>query len=141
MHHLPVSYQAFPPLISSEHFLLHPSPPVAPHQPPALAPLSHFIPLQPQHPRMVRHLQEPLLCHNSFPVHYSALCRVEFYFCVFCTVTHNARFIWGQMHLQHNPKKSGVIVSLLFFCLSLKSVVVIICVPFPMSCCMYCLPH
>ncbi|XP_026993947.2 RING finger protein 44 isoform X1 [Tachysurus fulvidraco] len=52
MHHLPVSYQAFPPLISSEHFLLHPSPPVAPHQPPALAPLSHFIPLQPQHPRM-----------------------------------------------------------------------------------------
>ncbi|XP_046722947.1 RING finger protein 44 isoform X5 [Silurus meridionalis] len=47
---LPVSYQAFPPLISSEPFLLHTSPPVAPHQP--LGPLSHFIPLQPQHPRM-----------------------------------------------------------------------------------------
>ncbi|XP_066498342.1 RING finger protein 44 isoform X4 [Hoplias malabaricus] len=52
MQHLPVSYQAFPPLISSEHFILHPSPPVPPHQPPHLAPLSQFVPLQPQHPRM-----------------------------------------------------------------------------------------
>uniref|UniRef100_W5N1V0 Ring finger protein 44 n=2 Tax=Lepisosteus oculatus TaxID=7918 RepID=W5N1V0_LEPOC len=52
MQHLPVSYQAFPPLISSEHFILHPPPPVPPHQPPHLAPLSQFVPLQPQHPRM-----------------------------------------------------------------------------------------
>uniref|UniRef100_A0A8B9K674 RING-type domain-containing protein n=1 Tax=Astyanax mexicanus TaxID=7994 RepID=A0A8B9K674_ASTMX len=52
MQHLPVSYQAFPPLISSEHFILHPSPPVPTHQPPHLAPLSQFVPLQPQHPRM-----------------------------------------------------------------------------------------
>ncbi|XP_076842529.1 RING finger protein 44 isoform X5 [Brachyhypopomus gauderio] len=50
MQHLPVSYQAFPPLISSEHFILHPSPPVPAHQPPHLAPLSQFVPLQ--HPRM-----------------------------------------------------------------------------------------
>lgn len=53
MQHLPVSYQAFPPLISSEHFILHPNPPVPPHQPPHLTPLSQFVPLQPQHPRMV----------------------------------------------------------------------------------------
>ncbi|XP_028669555.1 RING finger protein 44 isoform X1 [Erpetoichthys calabaricus] len=52
MQHLPVSYQAFPPLISSEHFILHPPPPVPPHQGPHLAPLSQFVPLQPQHPRM-----------------------------------------------------------------------------------------
>lgn len=53
MQHLPVSYQAFPPLISSEHFILHPSPPVPPHQPPHLPPLNQFVPIQPQHPRMV----------------------------------------------------------------------------------------
>lgn len=53
MQHIPVSYQAFPPLISSEHFVLHPTPSVAPHQPPHLTPLSQFVPLQPQHPRMV----------------------------------------------------------------------------------------
>lgn len=52
MQHMPVSYQAFPPLISSEHFILHPPPPVPPHQPPHLAPLSQFVPLQPQPPRM-----------------------------------------------------------------------------------------
>uniref|UniRef100_A0A8C6PC01 Ring finger protein 44 n=1 Tax=Nothobranchius furzeri TaxID=105023 RepID=A0A8C6PC01_NOTFU len=52
MQHIPVSYQAFPPLISSEHFVLHPTPSVPPHQPPHLAPLSQFVPLQPQHPRM-----------------------------------------------------------------------------------------
>uniref|UniRef100_A0A671TT64 Ring finger protein 44 n=1 Tax=Sparus aurata TaxID=8175 RepID=A0A671TT64_SPAAU len=52
MQHMPVSYQAFPPLISSEHFVLHPNPSVPPHQPPHLAPLSQFVPLQPQHPRM-----------------------------------------------------------------------------------------
>nr|XP_023690368.1 RING finger protein 44 isoform X7 [Paramormyrops kingsleyae] len=52
MQHLPVSYQAFPPLISSEHFILHPPPPVPPHQPPHLTPISQFVPLQPQPPRM-----------------------------------------------------------------------------------------
>ncbi|KAL4648780.1 RING finger protein 44 isoform X3 [Arapaima gigas] len=53
MQHLPVSYQAFPPLISSEHFILHPPPPpVPPHQPTHLPPLSQFVPLQPQHPRL-----------------------------------------------------------------------------------------
>ncbi|XP_061901626.1 RING finger protein 44 isoform X3 [Entelurus aequoreus] len=52
MQHMPVSYQAFPPLISSEHFILHPTPCVPPHQPPHLTPLSQFVPLQPQHPRM-----------------------------------------------------------------------------------------
>ncbi|XP_076018845.1 RING finger protein 44 isoform X1 [Genypterus blacodes] len=52
MQHMPVSYQAFPPLISSEHFILHPTPSVPPHQPPHLTPLSQFVPLQPQHPRM-----------------------------------------------------------------------------------------
>ncbi|XP_014342349.1 RING finger protein 44 isoform X1 [Latimeria chalumnae] len=52
MQQLPVSYQAFPPLISSEPYILHPSPPVPPHQPPHIAPLGQFVPLQPQHPRM-----------------------------------------------------------------------------------------
>ncbi|CAL8330920.1 unnamed protein product [Gadus morhua 'NCC'] len=54
MQHMPVSYQAFPPLISSEHFILHPSPSVPPHpqHQTHLTPLSQFVPLQPQHPRM-----------------------------------------------------------------------------------------
>ncbi|XP_068596659.1 RING finger protein 44 [Brachionichthys hirsutus] len=52
MQHMPVSYQAFPPLISSEHFVLHPTPAAPPHQPPHLTPLNQFVPLQPQHPRM-----------------------------------------------------------------------------------------
>ncbi|XP_056295578.1 RING finger protein 44 isoform X2 [Pseudoliparis swirei] len=52
MQHMPVSYQAFPPLISSEHFVLHPPPSVPPPPPPHLTPLSQFVPLQPQHPRM-----------------------------------------------------------------------------------------
>ncbi|KAH0629908.1 hypothetical protein JD844_012384, partial [Phrynosoma platyrhinos] len=52
MQQLPVSYQTFPPLISSDHYILHPPPPVPPHQPPHMAPLSQFVPLQPQHPRM-----------------------------------------------------------------------------------------
>ncbi|XP_041702218.1 RING finger protein 44 isoform X2 [Coregonus clupeaformis] len=51
MQHLPVSYQAFPPLISREHFILHPNPPGPPHQPPHLTPLSQFLPLQRQHTR------------------------------------------------------------------------------------------
>ncbi|XP_059568949.1 RING finger protein 44 isoform X2 [Alligator mississippiensis] len=52
MQQLPVSYQTFPPLISSDHYILHPPPPVAPHQPPHMAPLGQFVPLQAQHPRM-----------------------------------------------------------------------------------------
>ncbi|XP_069100672.1 RING finger protein 44 isoform X3 [Pleurodeles waltl] len=50
MQQLPISYQAFPPLISSEHYILHPPPP--PHQQPHMAALGQFVPLQPQHPRM-----------------------------------------------------------------------------------------
>ncbi|KAI6076884.1 RING finger protein 44 isoform X1 [Aix galericulata] len=54
MQQLPVSYQTFPPLISSDHYILHPPPPpVPPHQPPHMAPLGQFVPLQAQHPRMV----------------------------------------------------------------------------------------
>ncbi|XP_069725424.1 RING finger protein 44 isoform X2 [Phaenicophaeus curvirostris] len=53
MQQLPVSYQTFPPIISSDHYILHPPPPpVAPHQPPHMAPLGQFVPLQAQHPRM-----------------------------------------------------------------------------------------
>uniref|UniRef100_A0A4W3GIP5 Uncharacterized protein n=1 Tax=Callorhinchus milii TaxID=7868 RepID=A0A4W3GIP5_CALMI len=52
MQHLPVSYQAFPPLISSDHFILHP-PHLPPHQHPHhLPPLGQFVPLQPPHPRL-----------------------------------------------------------------------------------------
>ncbi|XP_035388229.1 RING finger protein 44 isoform X1 [Electrophorus electricus] len=80
MQHLPVSYQAFPPLISSEHFILHPSPPVPAHQPPHLAPLSQFVPLQPQHPRLplqrvenevdLRGEQHPLGTFSYPPAHH-----------------------------------------------------------------------
>ncbi|NWX94542.1 RNF44 protein, partial [Nothoprocta ornata] len=53
MQQLPVSYQTFPPLISSDHYILHPPPPpVPPHQPPHMPPLGQFVPLQAQHPRM-----------------------------------------------------------------------------------------
>ncbi|KAG8128445.1 hypothetical protein E2320_015278 [Naja naja] len=52
MQQLHVSYQTFPPLISSDHYILHPPPPVPPHQPPHMAALGQFVPLQPQHPRM-----------------------------------------------------------------------------------------
>uniref|UniRef100_A0A8C8RYH1 Ring finger protein 44 n=1 Tax=Pelusios castaneus TaxID=367368 RepID=A0A8C8RYH1_9SAUR len=43
MQQLPVSYQTFPPIISGEHYILHP---------PHVAPLGQFMPLQAQHPRM-----------------------------------------------------------------------------------------
>ncbi|NXF35999.1 RNF44 protein, partial [Nyctibius bracteatus] len=57
MQQLPVSYQTFPPIISSDHYILHPPPPpVPPHQPPHMAPLGQFVPLQAQHPRMVRNM-------------------------------------------------------------------------------------
>lgn len=53
MQQLPVPYQAYPHLISSDHYILHPPPP-APHpQPTHMAPLGQFISLQTQHPRMV----------------------------------------------------------------------------------------
>lgn len=53
MQQLPVPYQAYPHLISSDHYILHPPPP-APHPQPAhMAPLGQFISLQTQHPRMV----------------------------------------------------------------------------------------
>ncbi|XP_072803295.1 RING finger protein 44 isoform X4 [Vicugna pacos] len=52
MQQLPVAYQAYPHLISSEHYILHPPPP-APHPQPAhMAPLGQFVSLQTQHPRM-----------------------------------------------------------------------------------------
>uniref|UniRef100_A0A8C0J0G3 Ring finger protein 44 n=2 Tax=Chelonoidis abingdonii TaxID=106734 RepID=A0A8C0J0G3_CHEAB len=52
MQQLPVSYQTFSPILSSDHYILHPPPPVPPHQPPHMAPLGQFLPLQAQHPRM-----------------------------------------------------------------------------------------
>lgn len=53
MQQLPVPYQAYPHLISSDHYILHPPPP-APHPQPAhMAPLGQFVSLQTQHPRMV----------------------------------------------------------------------------------------
>lgn len=53
MQQLPVPYQAYPHLISSDHYILHPPPP-APHPQPAhMAPLGQFVSLQAQHPRMV----------------------------------------------------------------------------------------
>ncbi|XP_021556995.1 RING finger protein 44 isoform X1 [Neomonachus schauinslandi] len=52
MQQLPVPYQAYPHLISSDHYILHPPPP-APHPQPAhMAPLGQFVSLQAQHPRM-----------------------------------------------------------------------------------------
>lgn len=53
MQQLPVPYQAYPHLFSSDHYILHPPPP-APHPQPAhMAPLGQFVSLQTQHPRMV----------------------------------------------------------------------------------------
>lgn len=53
MQQLPMPYQTYPHLISSDHYILHPPPP-APHPQPAhMAPLGQFISLQAQHPRMV----------------------------------------------------------------------------------------
>ncbi|XP_073088654.1 RING finger protein 44 isoform X3 [Manis javanica] len=52
MQQLPVPYQAYPHLFSSDHYILHPPPP-APHPQPAhMAPLGQFVSLQTQHPRM-----------------------------------------------------------------------------------------
>lgn len=54
MQQVPVPYQAYPHLISSDHYILHPPPPPAPPPQPAhLAPLGQFVSLQTQHPRLV----------------------------------------------------------------------------------------
>lgn len=50
--HLPVPYAAFPPLISSDPFLLHP-PHLSPHHPPHLPPPGQFVPFQTQQSRSV----------------------------------------------------------------------------------------
>lgn len=50
--HLPVPYAAFPPLISSDPFLLHPSH-LSPHHPPHLPPPGQFVPFQTQQSRSV----------------------------------------------------------------------------------------
>lgn len=78
MQHMPVSYQAFPPLISSEHFVLHQAPSVTPHQPPHLTPLSQFVPLQPQHPRMVS-----IPCHICLSMN-TLSCGLPA--CIFCNL-------------------------------------------------------
>ncbi|XP_072866606.1 RING finger protein 44 isoform X2 [Chlorocebus sabaeus] len=52
MQQLPVPYQAYPHLISSDHYILHPPPPAPPPQPSPMAPLGQFVSLQAQHPRM-----------------------------------------------------------------------------------------
>ncbi|XP_040820567.1 RING finger protein 44 isoform X1 [Ochotona curzoniae] len=53
MQQVPVPYQAYPHLISSDHYILHPPPPPAPPPQPAhLAPLGQFVSLQTQHPRL-----------------------------------------------------------------------------------------
>ncbi|EHH27059.1 hypothetical protein EGK_17168 [Macaca mulatta] len=52
MQQLPVPYQAYPHLISSDHYILHPPPPAPPPQPTHMAPLGQFVSLQAQHPRM-----------------------------------------------------------------------------------------
>ncbi|XP_076219037.1 E3 ubiquitin-protein ligase RNF38 isoform X2 [Aptenodytes patagonicus] len=48
--HLPVPYAAFPPLISSDPFLLHP-PHISPHHPPHLPSPGQFVPFQAQQSR------------------------------------------------------------------------------------------
>ncbi|XP_051712412.2 E3 ubiquitin-protein ligase RNF38 isoform X2 [Oryctolagus cuniculus] len=48
--HLPVPYAAFPPLISSDPFLIHP-PHLSPHHPPHLPPPGQFVPFQTQQSR------------------------------------------------------------------------------------------
>jgi hypothetical protein len=50
--HLPVPYAAFPPLISSDPFLIHP-PHLSPHHPPHLPPPGQFVPFQTQQSRSV----------------------------------------------------------------------------------------
>ncbi|NXU53275.1 RNF44 protein, partial [Turnix velox] len=74
MQQLPVSYQTFPPIISSEHYILPPPPPpVPPHQPPHMAPLGQFVPLQAQHPRMVScgGTQHPIAGFTYPPSHHT----------------------------------------------------------------------
>ncbi|XP_027631734.1 RING finger protein 44 [Tupaia chinensis] len=49
---LPAPFQAYPHLLSSDHYILHAPPPAPPPQPPHMAPLGQFVSLQTQHPRM-----------------------------------------------------------------------------------------
>ena len=58
--HLPVPYAAFPPLISSDPFLLHP-PHISPHHPPHLPPPGQFVPFQAQQSRSVSNASYPPL--------------------------------------------------------------------------------
>lgn len=58
--HLPVPYAAFPPLISSDPFLLHP-PHMSPHHPPHLPPPGQFVPFQAQQSRSVSDASYPPL--------------------------------------------------------------------------------
>ncbi|NXW47069.1 RNF38 ligase, partial [Nyctiprogne leucopyga] len=58
--HLPVPYAAFPPLISSDPFLLHP-PHISPHHPPHLPPPGQYVPFQAQQSRSVSSASYPTL--------------------------------------------------------------------------------
>ncbi|KAM5170795.1 RING finger protein 44 isoform 1-T1 [Mantella aurantiaca] len=76
MQQLPVSYQPFPPLLSSEHYILHPHPPLPPHQPPHLASLTPFVTVQPQRVPLQRIDNELELRGDqhhmgNFPFHHS----------------------------------------------------------------------
>ncbi|XP_063783980.1 RING finger protein 44 [Pseudophryne corroboree] len=73
---LPVSYQPFPPLLSSEHYILHPHPPLPPHQPHHMASLTPFVTVQPQRMPLQRidndlDLRGDQHHMGSFPFHHS----------------------------------------------------------------------
>ncbi|KAM4678609.1 RING finger protein 44 isoform 2-T4 [Discoglossus pictus] len=76
MQQLPVSYQPFPPLISSEHYILHPHPPLPQHQPPHLTSLTPFVTVQPQRMPLQRidnelDLRADQHHMGNFPFHHS----------------------------------------------------------------------
>ncbi|XP_053573019.1 RING finger protein 44 isoform X2 [Bombina bombina] len=76
MQQLPVSYQPFPPLISSEHYILHPHPPLSQHQPPHLPSLAPFVTVQPQRMPLQRidnemDLRSEQHHMGNFPFHHS----------------------------------------------------------------------
>lgn len=62
--HLPVPYAAFPPLISSDPFLLHP-PHISTHHPPHLPPPGQFVPFQAQQSRSVSNASYPTLSRTD----------------------------------------------------------------------------